>query len=164
MQLIDEDKNELHMWAGEGIVNYYAGMILCGVGWNFSFSAGTVMLMGSYRPEEATDVQAFNDFVLFSIAGGGSLASGIVFADYGWTSLIYVVAIVVVLNTGLFLVSWRIKNQLEQERTASNLYQAINPAVIEKALEGDTKPHNQHYLSLETPGHLKKSRKPLEHF
>ena len=125
------------MWVGEGLVNYYAGMILCGVGWNFSFSAGTVMLMGSYKPEEATDVQAFNDFVLFSIAGGGSLISGIVFSIYGWQDLIYVVGVVVILNCVLFLVSWRIKSKLEQERTASNLYQAINPAVIEKALAGE---------------------------
>jgi MFS family permease len=125
------------MWVGDALLNYYAGMILCGVGWNLSFSAGTVMLMGSYRPEEATDVQAFNDFILFSIAGGGSLASGVVYADYGWKALIYLVVVVVVLNTLLFVVSWKIKTALERERTASNLYQAINPVVLEKALAAD---------------------------
>lgn len=125
------------MWVSEGLLNYYFGMILCGVGWNFCFSAGTVMLMGSYRPEEATDVQAFNDFILFSIAGGGSLVSGTVYADYGWKTLIYVVVGLVVLNTGLFVVSWKIKANLEKERTASNLYQAINPVVIERALAAD---------------------------
>jgi|LauGreDrversion2_3_1035106.scaffolds.fasta_scaffold414579_1 hypothetical protein len=51
-------------------------MILLGVGWNFSFSAGTIMLTGCYSKEEATDVQAVNDFILFSVAGCGSLASG----------------------------------------------------------------------------------------
>ena len=37
------------------------------------FSAGTVMLTGSYRKSEATDVQAVNDFILFTVAGIGSL-------------------------------------------------------------------------------------------
>jgi len=123
------------MWAGENLYNYVLGMILCGVGWNFSFSAGTVMLMGSYQPEEATDVQAFNDFILFSVAGGGSLISGTVYADYGWITLIYVVSGAVLLNMLLFVWSWQIKNALEKERSASNLYHAINPASLAKALD-----------------------------
>lgn len=123
------------MWAGESLYNYIFGMILCGVGWNFSFSAGTVMLMGSYQPQEATDVQAFNDFILFSIAGGGSLVSGTVYSDYGWITLIYVVSCAVVLNILLFVWSWRVKNALEKERSASNLYHAINPVALAKAMD-----------------------------
>lgn len=53
--------------------NYFAGMLLLGIAWNFSFSAGTVMLTESYLPHEATDVQAVNDFILFTIAGEGTL-------------------------------------------------------------------------------------------
>ena len=49
--------------------NYFGGMLLLGIAWNFSFSAGTVMLTESYFPHEATDVQAVNDFILFTIAG-----------------------------------------------------------------------------------------------
>jgi hypothetical protein len=49
--------------------NYFGGMLLLGIAWNFSFSAGTVMLTESYLPHEATDVQAVNDFILFTIAG-----------------------------------------------------------------------------------------------
>jgi ABC-type Fe3+-siderophore transport system permease subunit len=33
---------------GEDAWNYYLGMLLLGVAWNFSFSAGTVMLTESY--------------------------------------------------------------------------------------------------------------------
>jgi ABC-type Fe3+-siderophore transport system permease subunit len=29
--------------------NYLLGMILCGIAWNFAFSAGTVMLTKSYK-------------------------------------------------------------------------------------------------------------------
>jgi MFS family permease len=32
--------------------NYFLGMILLGVAWNFAFSAGTVMLTGCYRVSE----------------------------------------------------------------------------------------------------------------
>ena len=52
------------MTLGDNIYNYACGMILCGIGWNLSFSAGTVMLMSSYEPDEATYVQAFNGFCL----------------------------------------------------------------------------------------------------
>lgn len=44
---------------------------------------------------EATEVQAINDFILFSIAGGGSLASGFIYAGLGWLALIYVVSALV---------------------------------------------------------------------
>lgn len=64
-------------------------MILLGLAWNFSFSAATVMLTQSYLAVEAVDVQAWNDFILFSIASAGSLASGYVFSYYGWYVLIY---------------------------------------------------------------------------
>lgn len=69
--------------------NYFSGMVLLGLAWNFSFSAATVMLTQSYLAVEAVDVQAWNDFILFTIASAGSLASGYVFSYYGWYVLIY---------------------------------------------------------------------------
>lgn len=63
--------------------NFYLGMILVGIAWNFSFSAGTVMLTTCYKPREATEVQAINDFVLFSISGAGSIASGFIYQGFG---------------------------------------------------------------------------------
>lgn len=40
-------------------------------------------------------MQAVNDFVLFTVAGGGSLLSGVIYATYGWLVLIYVVSVLV---------------------------------------------------------------------
>lgn len=51
--------------------------------------------MFSLQPDEATAVQAVNDFVLFSVAGAGSLLSGAIYAAYGWLVLIYVVSVLV---------------------------------------------------------------------
>jgi hypothetical protein len=41
------------------------------------------------QPHEAADVQAVNDFILFTVASAGSLASGYIFSQYGWYILIY---------------------------------------------------------------------------
>mgnify|MGYP003385697666 FL=1 len=77
---------------------FYVGMSLLGIAWNFSFSAGTVMLTGSYKKSEAADVQAVNDFILFTVAGVGSLLSGIVYSNYNWKVLIYVVSGMMIFN------------------------------------------------------------------
>ncbi len=37
----------------------------------------------SSQPSEATEVQAINDFILFTVAGAGSLISGVIYADFG---------------------------------------------------------------------------------
>eukprot|EP01035_Chromulina_nebulosa_P020643 gene20643-26765_t len=89
--------------------NFYIGMILLGVGWNFSFSAGTVMLTDCYEPHEATRVQAINDFILFSVAGAGSLASGIIFEVYGWFNMILVSSGLIVLNLILFIIAYFVR-------------------------------------------------------
>ena len=102
--------------------SYFAGMILLGVAWNLAFSAGTVMLTGCYHvssnhwycirvcmshmtlslslshPSEATEVQAVNDFVLFTIAGLGSVLSGEIFSVYGWLYLVYITSALVSLS------------------------------------------------------------------
>lgn len=35
------------------------------------------------QPIEAAEVQAWNDFIIFSIAGAGSLISGVIYATWG---------------------------------------------------------------------------------
>lgn len=86
--------------------NYMLGMILVGVAWNFSFSAGTLMLTHCYKPIEATEVQAVNDFILFTIAGAGSLASGYIYELWGWLMLIYVCSGLMVAYLLLFTFIW----------------------------------------------------------
>lgn len=86
--------------------NFFLGMAAVGVAWNFSFSAGTVMLTKSYRPSEATEVQAINDFILFTIAGAGSLISGVIYADLGWLVLIYFSSALMIVYLVLFTVIW----------------------------------------------------------
>ena len=92
--------------AGKEEWNYFGGMILLGLAWNFSFSAGTVMLTQSYLAVEAVDVQAWNDFILFTVASAGSLASGYLYSYFGWYVLIYVASGMMGFNLLLFYVAW----------------------------------------------------------
>lgn len=39
--------------------------------------------MRCMQPIEAAEVQAWNDFIIFSIAGAGSLISGVIYATWG---------------------------------------------------------------------------------
>ena len=84
--------------SGTRLVNFYLGMCLLGLAWNFSFSAGTVMLTGSYKKTEAPAVQAVNDFFLFTVAGIGSLISGIIYNFWGWYVVIDVACGMMALN------------------------------------------------------------------
>ncbi len=95
--------------------NYFIGMILLGVAWNFSFSAGTVMLTYTYRPMEAPDVQAVNDLILFSVASIGSLISGFIYAAYGWQTLIFCVSGMMGLNLMLLIANAVYYNEVSDE-------------------------------------------------
>jgi MFS family permease len=62
--------------AGVELANFYAALILLGLGWNFGFIGATTMLTSAYRPEERGRAQGLNDFIVFGSVGLTSLASG----------------------------------------------------------------------------------------
>lgn len=70
--------------AGVELWNFWAALILLGVGWNFGFIGSTAIVAASYRPHEADKVQGFNDIVLFGTVALSSFSSGRVFTAYGW--------------------------------------------------------------------------------
>jgi MFS family permease len=53
---------------GTQLVQYWATLVLVGVGWNFMFVGGSTLLTQCYRVEERAKVQALNDFLVFSTA------------------------------------------------------------------------------------------------
>ncbi len=61
---------------GVEIENFYAALILLGIGWNFGFIGGTTMLADSHTPEERGRVQGLNDFLVFGMVTLASLSSG----------------------------------------------------------------------------------------
>jgi MFS family permease len=58
--------------AGVDLMNFYAALILLGVGWNFGFIGATTMLTGAVAPAERGRMQGMNDLIVF---GGVTLAS-----------------------------------------------------------------------------------------
>jgi MFS family permease len=65
--------------------NFWAALILLGLGWNFGFIGATAIITSSYRPHEADKVQGFHDIVLFGTVALSSFSSGQVFTTWGWS-------------------------------------------------------------------------------
>ncbi|MEQ8356821.1 MAG: MFS transporter [Kiloniellaceae bacterium] len=73
--------------SGVEVLQFWSALVLLGVGWNFMFIGGTTLLTETYRPEEQSRVQAFNEFMVFSTTAVTSLASGAVFSAFGWQAV-----------------------------------------------------------------------------
>lgn len=72
---------------GLHIANFSIGLILLGVGWNFSFVGATAMVTDHYTPEEKNKVQGINDFCVFATVAVASLASGKLLHLIGWDAV-----------------------------------------------------------------------------
>jgi MFS family permease len=75
--------------AGIDVANFWAALLLLGIGWNFLFVGATTLITGSYRPEERAKAQGANDLVIFIIMATSSFASGLVLEARGWDMLNY---------------------------------------------------------------------------
>ena len=62
---------------------------MLGVGWNFMFIGGTSLLSETYRSEEVAKAQAFNDFVVFTLAAISSFAAGALLHWISWQFVNY---------------------------------------------------------------------------
>jgi MFS family permease len=82
---------------GIDIWHFWLALILVGLGWNFGFIGATTMLTETYRPEERSKVQGFNDFVLFSFVAAASFSSGQLYATVGWATINVIVFPIVAL-------------------------------------------------------------------
>jgi predicted MFS family arabinose efflux permease len=80
---------------GTTLWNFWIGLALLGVGWNFTFIGATTLVTQCHRPNERNKVQAFNDFLVFGSMAIGSFSSGQLLAKYGWTAVNEVVIPVV---------------------------------------------------------------------
>jgi len=69
--------------AGLELTNFFGGLILLGIGWNFGFIGATSMLTTAHTPEERGRVQGMNDFLVFGTVTLGSLSSGFLMNGFG---------------------------------------------------------------------------------
>jgi len=70
--------------AGVSVWNFWIGLMVLGVGWNFAFIGATTLVTECHDPHERNKVQAFNDFLVFGTMAIGSFSSGALLAHYGW--------------------------------------------------------------------------------
>ncbi|MEP2031179.1 MAG: MFS transporter [Paracoccaceae bacterium] len=61
---------------GVALTNFYAALILLGLGWNFGFIGATSLLAASHEPHERGRMQGLNDLLVFGGVTFASLASG----------------------------------------------------------------------------------------
>jgi predicted MFS family arabinose efflux permease len=86
------------------LLHFWGTLVLLGIGWNFLFVGGTVLLTRSYRPEERFKAQAANDFSIFIIQAFTSLSAGTVLFYANWETLNLINLPFIALTLGILLV------------------------------------------------------------
>lgn len=74
---------------GTEIHHYWLSLILLGIGWNFGFVGASARIIDFHRPEEKTQVQSLNDFMVFGVMIVGSFSSGALLNLYGWNAVLW---------------------------------------------------------------------------
>jgi MFS family permease len=73
--------------AGVDVPNFWAALVLLGVGWNFLYIGATTLLTESYRPAERAKAQGVNDMLIFLTMASSSFSSGLLLETNGWQLL-----------------------------------------------------------------------------
>lgn len=76
----------INLW-GVAVWQFWAALVLLGLGWNFLFVGGTTLLTQAYRPAEKAKVQAINDFLVFGTVTLTAFSAGAVHHVLGWTAI-----------------------------------------------------------------------------
>ena len=76
--------------SGHTVMHFWWAMVLLGIGWNFLYTTGTLLLPESYHSNERFKVQAVNDFGVFFTQALASLSAGTILFSQGWDILIYI--------------------------------------------------------------------------
>ena len=82
--------------------SYALALVLLGIGWNFLFLGGTVLLSQSYRISERFRAQALNDALVFGTQAVAALSAGAAVARLGWRTMNLLVIAVLVLGAVVF--------------------------------------------------------------
>lgn len=84
--------------AGTSVMHFWGGLVLLGLGWNFLFVSGTLLLATTYQEDERYKAQGFHDFFVFGSQAFASLSSGVIIYSFGWESLVLLALPFVVLQ------------------------------------------------------------------
>lgn len=73
--------------SGIAFANFWAGLALLGLGWNFMFVGGSTLLTQAYTTQERGKTQAANDFIVFSSSVFAAFGSGMLQNKFGWVAV-----------------------------------------------------------------------------
>ncbi len=76
--------------SGSSVMHFWGGLVLLGLGWNFLFVSGTLLLATTYTSQERFKAQGFHDFFVFGSQAVASLSSGAVIYSFGWDVLLLI--------------------------------------------------------------------------
>jgi MFS family permease len=97
---------------GQLYVNFFVGLILLGIGWNFLYIGGTTLLTEVYLPAEKAVIQGINEFMVFSATAVTALSSGYLHHTLGWEALNrYTIPVICFVAGIIFLLGWRLRQQ-----------------------------------------------------
>ncbi len=72
--------------------NFATALVLLGLGWNFLFVGGTMLLTRNHIGAEKATAQGLNDFMVFGTVAVTALGSGALYHAYGWNTINLVMA------------------------------------------------------------------------
>ena len=95
-------------------------LVLLGIGWNFTFTGGTILIIEVHTSAERAKVQGTNDFLIFTGLAISSLMAGSVYHFLGWNWVNYTMLpiILTILLSALWLRSIRRKEQATSKSLA----------------------------------------------
>ncbi len=70
--------------SGVAVWQFWAALVLLGVGWNFMYTGGTTLLTEAYTPAEKAKTQGMNDVLVFTVMCISSFSSGAMVSSHGW--------------------------------------------------------------------------------
>jgi len=74
---------------GQTVWYFWTALFSLGVSWNFLFIGATALLTQTYRDEEKSKAQGFNDFAVFTLVTIASLSAGMLQHKLGWEMVNY---------------------------------------------------------------------------
>ena len=105
--------------SGKAVMHYWWALVLLGVGWNFLFTSGTLLLPEAYQAHERFKSQAFNDFAIFFVQALGSLSAGVILFSRGWTMLISVAIPIIMVMFAISVWYFLLVRRTQQEKVKS---------------------------------------------
>ena len=94
---------------------FWTQLVLLGIGWNFLFLGGTVLLPQTHSQEQKFKIQSINEFAVFSAQGFAALGAGAMLFAVGWKGLMLTSLTIIALH--LLLLIW----QAYRKKTALKL-------------------------------------------